>query len=153
MVLSTGRIDLPTPSGCHSPRQTHLCENTKTVIRTAVEVHAKLRNTNNADGVGDAHHFVPEPRDRCQNDRPTGIGRTGSSSTHGQIGLVPHAEALLSRVRASRSRFHGEATATRSAAQSGRCREDESVSRQTVSMTAHPGRQRQSAGHARHGYQ
>lgn len=150
MVLSNGRTDSPTPSGCSSPRQTHPCEDTKTVIRTAVDVDAKLGTINNADGVGDAPHFAPEPRDRCQDDRAIRFGRTGSSSTHGQIGFVPHGETSPSHVRASRSRFHGEATATRSAVRA--LSWGKSVSRQTVSMTAYPGRQRQSAGHARHGY-
>jgi hypothetical protein len=162
MALFDRGTDSPTASGWQrSPRQTHLCENNKTIISRAVEIDAKLGTINNADWVGDAHHFVPEPDSRCQHsarhnasastratDSPT-IGRTGSSSADGQIGLVRHAEALLSRVRASRSRFHGEATATRSAV--GALSRGESVSPQTVGRTAPPGRQRQSAGHVPNG--
>jgi hypothetical protein len=50
--------------------QTHPCENHKTVIRHAREVEAKLGKSNKADGIGDAHHFVPDPRNRDRYDPP-----------------------------------------------------------------------------------
>ena len=66
-------------------RQTHLCQNDKTVIRRAADVHAKLCEQYSADGFGDAPHFVPDPvkieRHRCHSTFHQD-GRAGFSSAH-----------------------------------------------------------------------
>ena len=76
MVLFDGRTDSPRISGWQpSPRQTHLPKNDKTIIRRAIDVHAKLGEQYSADGIGESH--VPDPvkikRHRC---RPTNNDRS-----------------------------------------------------------------------------
>lgn len=67
-------------------RQTHLCQNDKTVIRLPTDVHAKLCEQNSADGFGGALHFAPDPvkieRHRCH-------------SILGMVVLVSHRPTII----------------------------------------------------------
>lgn len=125
--------------------------NGKTVIRKAIDTHseakAKLRNSNTADGVGDAHQFVPEPQsetvpcDRLRKELVVTVLHRSRSKA-----LCSAKEALLSLVRTTYSRIQSRGdTATaeccESSVQKGR---SASQTRQTVNTGGHSTRQQPS---------
>lgn len=76
---------------CSGPlyRQTPLPNNYKTVIRPPSDADAKLGKNKYADGNGDAPELVPTPKIGGHATVCYKIGRTGFSSTDGQIGYDP----------------------------------------------------------------